>query len=223
MVDTIVDTATEPLYYTLTTTVELVKTDCFELVMDSRLTVSYETGHVYRSHVRTSLPLRIDESMKATGAAPLDFVSFTLDSPISGACRQWIERFSATDPMRVYRAQLDFRAFVRREADLVVDLLLGQTESIEKFQCGDTPTAGSRALAGDWTTFMYVYRRLHYPEEALSGAEFVGMGFPIVVRGWTYVGGSVLARKVYDRSVRMEAGQTVTEHTTFELHQKPDR
>jgi len=123
--------------------------------------------------------------------------------------------------MRVYRAQLDVRAFVKREADLAIDLFLGQTESIEKFQCGDTPNPGGRAIAGDWTTFMYVYRRLHYPDEVLSGPEFVGMGFPIAVRGWSYVGGSVLARKVYDRSVRLEAGQTVTEQTTFELRQKP--
>jgi len=90
VVDSIVDPATEPVYYTVTTTVELVKTDCFELVMDSRLTVSYPTNDVYRSHVRATLPLRIDDSMGATGAAPLDFVSFTLETSIGGACRKWL-------------------------------------------------------------------------------------------------------------------------------------
>jgi hypothetical protein len=171
---------------------QVAKCKSFELDFDS--TITYDFGNLGQdvSHVRV-LRLKLNADNNWTNEALLNYVSATFHPGDCGA------------PAVSTRSTAPFKAKILSSWDsnppkISMDVSSGASFEILDWDC--PPPAGHQHLeTASWT----------------GGFGLLHGGAQLTIDDWSYLGGSVLARKTYSRTMI-----NISESTTFELRHTPE-
>lgn len=169
---------------------QVAKCKSFELDFDSTITYNFDDLGNDVSHVRV-LRLKLNADNNWTNEAPLEYLSASFHPGDCGA------------PSVSIRLAAPFTATLRPDWDsnppkIPMDVFPGTATEILDWDC-PAPIGHQHLETASWSGGFLL---LHPP--------------PVTIDDWSYLGGSVIARKTYSRSTF-----NLSESTTFELRHTP--